>query len=111
MIRRAFTLRLKPVAFEQYKYHHDHLWPELVEEIERSGIATITTFRRDLDMFLYSEIYDEAAWDKLWGSEVHRRWAEVMDPLMEMRDDGIVASGELTEIFHVSTNAGNEAAS
>lgn len=106
MIRRAFTMRLKPGAFEEYKHHHDHIWPELVEEIERSGIASITTFRRDLDMFLFSEIHDEEAWDKLWNSEIHRKWAEVMQPLMHLRDDGIVDAGELTEIFHVETSAG-----
>jgi L-rhamnose mutarotase len=103
MIRRAFTMRLKLDALVEYKYHHDHIWPELVEEIERAGIARITTFQRDLDLFLVSEIEDEAAWDKLWNSEVHRRWAEVMQPLMHLRDDGIVESGELTEVFHLTT--------
>ena len=60
---------------------HDNIWPELVAEIERSGIASITTFQRGLDLFLVSEIAEsEAAWDRLWNSEMHRRWAEVMQP-------------------------------
>lgn len=104
MIRRAFTMRLKPASLAEYKYHHDNIWPELVAEIERAGIASITTFQRDLDLFLVSEIADEAAWDKLWNSEVHQRWAEVMQPLMDLREDGIVDAGELTEVFHLSTN-------
>ena len=37
MIRREFTMRLKPEALAQYKYHHDNIWPELVEEIERAA--------------------------------------------------------------------------
>ncbi|HEV3138498.1 MAG TPA: L-rhamnose mutarotase [Pirellulales bacterium] len=101
MIRRAFTMRLKPDSLAEYKHHHDNIWPELVAEIERSGIASITTFQRDLDLFLVSEIADEAAWDKLWNSEVHRRWAELMQPLMHLRDDGIVDAGELAEVFHI----------
>jgi L-rhamnose mutarotase len=105
MIRRAFTMRLKPDALAEYKFHHDNIWPELVAEIERSGIASITTFQRGLDLFLVSEISDEAAWDRLWNSPTHRRWADVMQPLMHLRDDGIVDAGELTEIFHLTTGA------
>jgi L-rhamnose mutarotase len=104
MIRRAFTMRLKPDALAEYKHHHDNIWPELVAEIERAGIASITTFQRELDLFLVSEIADEAAWDKLWNSDLHKRWAEVMQPLMHLRDDGIVDAGELNEVFHLTTN-------
>jgi len=110
MIRRAFTMRLKPGADELYRHHHDNVWPELVREIEKSGIASITTFQRGQDLFLVSEIADESAWDKLWTSEIHRRWAEVMEPLMHLRDDGIVDAGPLEEIFHLSTAAGQRGA-
>jgi len=110
MIRRAFTMRLKPGSFDQYKRHHDHIWPELVAEVERSGIASITTFRSGDNLVLVSEINDEAAWDRLWTSEVHRRWAAVMEPLMHLKPDGIVDAGELQEIFHVETNAAQRAA-
>jgi L-rhamnose mutarotase len=106
MIRRAFTMRLKPGADELYRHHHDNVWPELVREIEKSGIASITTFQRGQDLFLISEIAEESAWDKLWTSEIHRRWAEVMEPLMHLRDDGIVDAGPLEEIFHLTTAVG-----
>ena len=109
MIRRAFTMRLKPGSFDQYKHHHDHIWPELVAEVERSGIASITTFRNGDNLFLVSEINDEAAWNRLWTSDVHRRWAEVMEPLMHLKSDGMVDAGELEEIFHLRTNAGDAA--
>lgn len=111
MIRRAFTMRLKPGALAEYKRHHDHIWPELVAEVERSGIASITTFENDPILFLFSEITDEQAWDRLWNSEIHRRWAEVMGPYMEFREDGIVDFGEVREIFHLETRAGERAAS
>ena len=107
MIRRAFTMRLKPGAFAEYKRHHDAVWPALVAEIERSGIATITTFRRGDEMFLYSEIHDPDAWDKLWHSPIHRDWALVMEPLMHLKPDLTVDSGELEEIFHLRTEAGS----
>lgn len=108
VIRRAFTMRLKAGAFADYKDHHDTIaakWPDLVAEIARQGIAQITTFRHGDSLFLYSEIADEGAWARLWDSPVHRRWGELMQPLMHMTPDGIVDAGELTEIFHLETPA------
>lgn len=78
---------------------------ELVAEIERQGIATITTFEADPVLFLYSEIRDEEAWDRLWHSEIHDRWNAVMSPLMEFNAEGIVDSSELREVFHLETGA------
>ena len=106
VIRRAFTLRLKPGAFDQYKDYHDNIWPELVREIEACGIAQITTFADDLQLFLYSEIYDEAAWDKLWSSKIHDEWGKCMEPLMQFNAQGKVDAGPLREIFHLQTGAG-----
>lgn len=105
MIRRAFTMRLKPGGLEEYRRHHERIWRELVAEIERQGIAQITIFENDPVLFLYSEIRDEGAWDRLWRSEVHGRWAEVMNPLMEFREDGLVDSSEVREVFHLETRA------
>ena len=108
MIRRAFTMKLKPGAVEEYIRHHDSIpqkWSQLVDEIRASGIAQITTFRNGLDLFLYSQIVDEKAWDKLWDSTIHRKWAELMEPLMHLDENGIVQAGELTEIFHWETRS------
>ena len=106
VIRRAFTLRLKPKSFARYKHYHDNIWPELVREIEACGIAQITTFADNLQLFLYSEIYDKKAWDKLWDSKIHDEWARRMEPLMQFRPDGKVDAGPLREIFHLETAAG-----
>jgi L-rhamnose mutarotase len=108
MIRRAFTMRLKAGALAEYKRHHDNIWQELVDEIEKSGIAQITIFENDPQLFLYSEIKDEEAWDRLWHSETHDRWSELMGPLMEFRPDGIVDSSEVREVFHLETGAGSD---
>ena len=105
VIRRAFTLCLKPGSFAKYKRYHDNIWPELVREIESSEIAQITTFANGLQLFLYSEIYDKKGWDKLWSSRIHDEWAECMKPLMQFRPDGKVDAGPLREIFHLETAA------
>ena len=37
-------------------------------------------------LFMYSEITDEEAWDRLWHTKIHDKWAEeLMNPLMEFR--------------------------
>ena len=105
MIRRAFTMRLKPGGLAEYREHHANIWQELVDEIERQGIGQITIFENDPVLFLYSEIRDQGAWDRLWHSAVHDRWAELMNPLMEFRPDGIVDSTEVREVFHLETAA------
>ncbi len=106
-MRKAFVLKLKPGALDQYIYWHDNIWPELKEEIARQGIAEITLFQLDDMVFLYSEVADSAAWDRLWASDVHHRWgSELMDPLMHYRDDGVVDSRELREIWHFAPAEG-----
>ncbi len=105
MIRRAFTMRLKPGGLEQYREHHAKIWPELVDEIESQGIAQITIFEADPVLFLYSEIRDQEAWDRLWHSEIHDKWGEIMDPLMEFNDEGVVDSSELREVFDLRSQA------
>jgi L-rhamnose mutarotase len=106
VVRRAFTMRLKPDSLLKYKHYHDTIWPELVREIERCGIAQITTFENNLQLFLYSEIYNQKAWDKLWNSKIHDKWGELMEPLMQFGADGKVDAGPLREIFHLETKAG-----
>jgi L-rhamnose mutarotase len=106
MIRRAFTLRLEPGALAQYKEYHDNIWPELVAEIERAGIAEMTAFVHDPIVFYYSEIKDADAWDRLWHTEVHDRWGELFKPLMAFNAEGLVDATEMPEIFHLETGAG-----
>ncbi len=115
MIRRAFTMQLKPGARAEYIRHHDSVptaWKALVAEIERCGIARITTFATAGDapqLFLYSEILDEKAWARLWDSKIHREWGKLMEPLMQFKD-GIVDARDLTEIYRLETKAGSAAA-
>ena len=105
MIRRAFTLRLEPGALGLYKEHHDNIWPELVEEIERCGIATMTAFVTDPVVFYYSEIRDQDSWDRLWSTPIHDRWGELFKPLIAFNTEGKVDAGNLREIFRLETSA------
>jgi L-rhamnose mutarotase len=103
MIRRTFAMRLKPGALAEYKRRHEEIWPELVDEIRRCGIRKMTTVLDGDKLILFSEIESEDAWDRLWHSDIHMRWGTVMEPLMAIRDDGIVESRTLDEVFHLET--------
>ena len=107
MSRKAFLLRLKPGALEEYIHWHDNIWPDLQQEIARQAIAEISLFQLDDMIFLYSRVNDEEAWTHLWDSEVHHRWGGLMSPLMHYRDDGIVDSREMREIWHFVPGTGS----
>jgi len=108
MVRKAFALRLKPGSLDRYIYWHDNIWPELKAEIAKQGIAEITLYQIDDKVFLFSSVKDEGAWNRLWDSEIHHRWArERMEPLMHYRDDGVVDAREMREIWHFKPNAGS----
>jgi L-rhamnose mutarotase len=109
MIRRAFTMHLKPGARAEYVRLHDSIhshWAALVAQIEASGIARMVIFASSGDapqLFLFSEIIDEQAWARLWQSDIHQKWGVVMEPLMQFTD-GTVAATTLTEVFHLETS-------
>jgi L-rhamnose mutarotase len=104
VIRRAFTMRLKPGGLAGYREKHDNIWPELVQEIERSGIAQITIFENDPVLVLYSQINDPEAWDRLWATEVHGRWGAIMNEFMAVDETGTPEFSELHEVFHLETS-------
>jgi L-rhamnose mutarotase len=100
MLRQAFVMKLKPGALATYTNQHDHLWPKLAAEIRACGIKKIATFEDDPYLFLYSEVEDEGAWARLWDSEIHRAWGEVMEPLMEFGPDGKVDARFVKQVFN-----------
>lgn len=99
-MRQVFVLKLKPDALDQYIYWHDNIWPELQEEIAAQGIAEISLYNLDDMVILVSRVTKPDAWENLWGSDVHKRWGELMNPMMHYRDDGVVDSREAREIWH-----------
>ncbi len=105
VIRREYSLQLAPGALAEYTERHDNIWPELVEEFARLGIARLTAFEADPVIFYYSEILDEGAFDRLWKSEIHDRWAELFKPLIAFDDDQRVDARFMDEIFHLETGS------
>ena len=85
MIRRAFTLKLKPGALEEYVRRHEEIWPELVAELEKEGIAQITSFEADGTIFLFSE--PKGGWREATARPTKTKvdWAVEVARLLETR--------------------------
>jgi L-rhamnose mutarotase len=104
-VRRAFAMRLKPGVLDEYKRQHDEIWPELVTAIGESGIATMTIYEAEPTLFVFAEMSDEQAFERLWETEVHKRWgAEVIGQLLDFNDEGNVDVTDLREVFRLETN-------
>jgi L-rhamnose mutarotase len=105
VIRLAYTIQLAPGALAEYREKHDNIWPELVEEFRAQGIAQLTAFIAEPVVFYYAEVTDAEAFERLFQTAVHDRWAAEFTDLIAFDADGQVSAPFLTEIFHVETGA------
>jgi L-rhamnose mutarotase len=106
MKRVAFILKVKEDRFEEYKAHHQAVWPEMLDALRRTGWHNYSLFlREDGLLFGYFETPDSfrAALDGMAGEEVNARWQEFMAPYFEAlgggRPDEMML--ELEEVFHL----------
>ena len=84
----AWVLGVRPGYEDEYKKRHDEIWPEMEQALREAGITSYTIFRHGLTLFGYFETQDLAATiAALRESEVNRRWAESMAPIMNIEID------------------------
>ena len=98
-IRRAWTMKLKPGAAEQYRAMHDAIWPEMLERMRAGGVHTFSIYRDGLTLFAYQE-FEAADRPGLEPDATIRRWWRSLEPLMECQADGQPLRQELDEVFH-----------
>ena len=99
-------LKVRSDRLDEYKGHHEAVWPEMLEALSRNGWHNYSLFMAgDGLMFGYFEA-DESLEASLAGmerEEVNRRWQETMAPFFEIppgaRPDQ--AMMELAEVFHL----------
>jgi L-rhamnose mutarotase len=100
MIRQGFLLHLKPGGVDEYRRLHGNVPRQVELDEEAAGVIQETIFEHDGVLFIYSVIRDGETWDRARGSEASRRWAETLEPFLEMGPDGLVESTPLTEVYH-----------
>jgi L-rhamnose mutarotase len=106
MIRVGFLLKVKADKLEEYKKHHEAVWPEMLEALRRHGWGNYSLFMRDDGLlFGYFETPEsfQTALDGMAGEEINSKWQAFMTPYFESpqgaRPDQMMV--ELVEVFHL----------
>jgi len=106
MNRIGFVLKVKPEKIEEYKEHHRHVWPEMLDALRAAGWHNYSLFMRgDGLLFGYFETPADlaTATARMAETEVNTRWQTLMAPYFESPDnarpDQMLV--ELVEVLHV----------
>jgi len=103
MKRVAFKMKLKAGFEEEYKKRHDKIWPELKEELSRSGIYDYSIFldKETLALFAVQKIKDYNEINELPSKEIMKKWWNYMKDIMEINPDNSPVTASIEEVFHM----------
>ena len=106
MKRIGFLLKVKRDKIEEYRKHHEAVWPEMLEALRQTGWHNYSLFMRDDGLlFGYFETPDslEAAQAGMAKTAINDKWQEFMAPYFESvggkHADEMMAP--LVEVFHL----------
>jgi L-rhamnose mutarotase len=105
MKRVGFILKVRPDKLDEYKKHHQAVWPEMIEALARHGWRNYSLFMRDDGLlFGYCETPHglQPAIEGMASEPVNARWQAFMAPYFEALG-GLQADQamlELQEVFH-----------
>src|SRR5881392_435181 len=99
MVRTAFVMKLKPGFEAEYKRRHDHIWPELAEELRAAGISDYAIFwdPRTHYLFAVQKLADGHTSDRLRETAIVKKWWAYMKDIMECNPDNSPAVWPLGE--------------
>jgi len=106
MERVCFLLQVKKDRLEEYKKHHEAVWPEMLDALRETGWHNYSLFLRDDGLLIgYLETPDfNKAVEGMQTKEINERWQEMMAPFFE--DVGDKKADEsmapLDEVFHLN---------
>jgi L-rhamnose mutarotase len=106
MNRIGFLLKVKADKIEEYKKHHENVWPEMREALSRQGWHNYSLFiHEDGLLFGYFETPDsfETALAGMDREPINEKWQDFMAPYFEAANGrhGDKMMVELTEVFHL----------
>jgi L-rhamnose mutarotase len=106
MKRVGFLLKVKEEKIAEYKEHHQNVWPEMLEALQRNGWHNYSLFMRDDGLlFGYFETPEsfQTALKGMDQETINERWQDFMAPFFESTDDTQADKmmTELVEVFHL----------
>lgn len=95
--------RIKPGAEERYEQYHRDVWPEVLNEIRRSGITKYVIFRDGVDLFHYIECEDyDRAIAEIAKDPTSVRWEAEIATMMAVTHDFSGEGGDrMKKIFEL----------
>ena len=84
MPRHCLTLDLKddPALMAEYKRHHDHIWPEIVDSLKNAGIHDLEIYQRGTRLFMILETEEGFSFEAKLRADAQnpkvREWEELM---------------------------------
>jgi L-rhamnose mutarotase len=102
MERILMYIRIFPGTEAEYDRRHAEIWPELVSEIQESGIRNFTGFRRGTDVWYYGECEPDvtAAFGVHGPKPANTRWNHFFRDVIAEIADGDGNLLRYDEIFH-----------
>jgi L-rhamnose mutarotase len=102
MITRAFRMKLKPGAVDEYKRRHDVLWPDLAAALKEAGIYDYSIFldEETLHLFAVLKLAPDNKIEALPGQPVMKRWWDYMADLMEVEPGNRPREWPLQPMFY-----------
>ena len=106
MKRVGFMLKVKQDLIEEYKAHHQDVWPAMLEVLRAAGWHNYSLFmRQDGTLFGYFETPEslQAAQAAMAKTDVNKRWQDKMSPYFEIPEGAHPDTMfvELEEVFHL----------
>jgi L-rhamnose mutarotase len=106
MKRVGFLLKVKADRLEEYKQHHQKVWPEMLDALHRTGWHNYSIFARpDGLLFGYFETPTDfqAALAGMSREAINAKWQDFMAPYFENlsgahADESML---ELDQVFHL----------
>ncbi len=105
MKRVGFLLKVKPDKIEEYKKHHEAVWPEMLAALSRQGWHNYSLFiREDGLLFGYVEVAEsfQTSQKGMETEAINETWQKFMEPYFESMtgrpDENMMP---LVEVFHL----------
>lgn len=105
MQRVGFLLKVRADKLDEYKKHHENVWPDMQAALRKHGWHNYSLFlREDGLLFGYVEVAEsfQASLDGMAGEAINEKWQAFMAPYFESLagrpDENMV---QLEEVFHL----------
>ena len=86
MRRFGQVLGIRPECIDEYRRHHDPIWPEIAQAITQAGIRNYSIFLHNNQLFGYFEYVGdptefESSMQTLSAAPRMREWWDILEPM------------------------------